>query len=157
MNIRELKEEIITRVPPKNILNHYGIQETKGRYTCPFHNDTNPSMTTNNILIRCWSCMGESINVIDFVMRYEGLNFIDAIKVLSDIAGLERDSKPTKKKEPNYFKMIKDLDSEINQLYNFKKSGMVDTKAIEMKILELTNKKDAYVELLGRSEKNWDF
>ena len=157
MDIRELKQEIITRVKPKDILSHYGIQDNRGKYLCPFHKDTNPSMTTNDILIRCWSCMGESINVIDFVMRYEGLSFVDVIKVLADMAGLEMDNKPIKKKKPNYYQMIKDLDIEINQLYNFKKSGMVDTKAIEMEIKELTGKKDAYVELLGRSEENWDF
>lgn len=157
MDIRELKQEIITKVKPRDMLNYYAIQENKGKYLCPFHNDKNPSMTTNEILIRCWSCMGESLNVIDFVMRYEGLGFVDAIKVLADIAGIEMDDKPIKKKKPNYYKMIKDIDNELNQLYNFKGSGMVDTKAIEMEIKELTGKKDAYVELLGRCEENWDF
>ena len=151
------RDIILEAIKPRDILEYYGVEEKRGRFLCPFHKDTNPSMTIKGDLIRCWSCMGESINVIDFVMRYEGLGFVDAIKVLANIAGLEMDNKLTKKKKPNYYRMIKDIDNELNQLYNFKRSGMVDTKAIEMEIKELAGKKDAYVELLGRSDENWDF
>lgn len=157
MDFVALKQEIISRVAPTDLMNYYGIEGSRFKYKCPFHNDRNPSMTVNNVLIRCWSCMGKSINVVDFVMMYENLQFTEAIKKLCDIGNIQYEDSNKSVKKINYKRLIKDLDKEINILHNFKKSDMVDIKALDLDIKELEAKKDAYVELLGRSDENWDF
>lgn len=157
MDFVALKQEIVSKVAPADLMRYYGIEGSRLKYKCPFHNDRNPSMTIKDDLIRCWSCMGKSINVIDFVMNYENINFVEAIKKLCDIGNIQYENNNKSVKKINYKRLIKDLDKEITILHNFKKSDMVDIKALELDIKELEAKKDGYVELLGRSEENWDF
>lgn len=56
---------------------------------CPFHDDSNPSMSVSREkqMYKCFSC-GAAGNVINFVMNYEQITFIDTMKVLADKAGI---------------------------------------------------------------------
>ncbi len=57
---------------------------------CPFHDDTNPSMTVSpdRQRYKCWSC-GAGGDVFSFVMEREGLSFRQALEQLAERAGLE--------------------------------------------------------------------
>lgn len=57
---------------------------------CPFHDDRNPSMCVvpHKQIFHCFVC-GSGGNAIDFVMRYHGLEFLDALKQLAERAGIE--------------------------------------------------------------------
>ena len=48
---------------------------------CPFHDDHNPSMGIKNNRYHCFAC-GEKGDVIEFVMKRECLNFVEAVKRL---------------------------------------------------------------------------
>ncbi len=52
---------------------------------CPFHNEKTPSFVVNDAqqYYHCFGC-GESGDVITFVMKYENLEYIDAIESLAD-------------------------------------------------------------------------
>lgn len=56
---------------------------------CPFHNEKTPSfhVSSDRQLFHCFGC-GASGNLIQFVMRTENLDFVDALKLLADNAGI---------------------------------------------------------------------
>ncbi len=60
----------------------------KGR--CPFHNEKTPSfmVADDKQIFHCFGC-GEGGDVFSFAMKYEGLNFYEAVKYLAGIAGVE--------------------------------------------------------------------
>jgi len=57
---------------------------------CPFHNEKTPSFTINPAWqnYKCFGC-GESGNAIGFLMNYENLPFVDAVKRLAEKAGIQ--------------------------------------------------------------------
>ncbi len=50
--------------------------------SCPFHDDKKPSMDTRKNFYHCYSC-GESGDMIDLVMKLEGVTFPEAVKRLT--------------------------------------------------------------------------
>ena len=56
---------------------------------CPFHHEKTPSfhVSREKQLFHCFGC-GASGNLVQFVMRSENLDFVDALKVLADRAGI---------------------------------------------------------------------
>ena len=67
---------------------------------CPFHDDKNPSMyvVPHKQIFHCFVC-GAGGNVLDFVMRYHGMSFIEALKFLADRAGIELTSRSSRPKQ----------------------------------------------------------
>ena len=57
------------------------VDLTRGKALCPFHDDHHPSMSIKNNRYRCWAC-GENGDVIDFVMKRDGLAFHEAVRRL---------------------------------------------------------------------------
>jgi DNA primase len=56
---------------------------------CPFHREKTPSFHVNpeRGFFHCFGC-GESGSVVDYVMKLEGLTFIEAMRVLAERAGV---------------------------------------------------------------------
>ena len=56
---------------------------------CPFHNEKTPSfhVSADKQLFHCFGC-GASGNVIQFVMKTENVDFVDALKIMADRAGI---------------------------------------------------------------------
>ncbi|MBD3250530.1 MAG: DNA primase [Candidatus Pacebacteria bacterium] len=56
---------------------------------CPFHNESTPSFFVNQEMQRykCFGC-AESGDVIEFLEKYEGMSFLEALKYLADRAGI---------------------------------------------------------------------
>ena len=61
------------------------------RYTglCPFHNEKTPSFSVNpqHQFFKCFGC-GEAGDVLNFVMKYEGISFFEALKLLAERNGI---------------------------------------------------------------------
>ena len=57
---------------------------------CPFHHEKTPSFAVNQQgqFYHCFGC-GASGNVITFVEKMEGTDFIDTVKMLAGWAGME--------------------------------------------------------------------
>ena len=70
--------------------NYFGV--------CPFHDDHSPSMSVSREkqIYRCFTC-GASGNVLTFVMNYENIGFVDALKKLGDKVGIHLDIKSNQK------------------------------------------------------------
>ena len=56
---------------------------------CPFHREKSPSfhVSGEKQLFHCFGC-GASGNLVQFVMRVEGLDFVEALKLLAERAGI---------------------------------------------------------------------
>lgn len=57
---------------------------------CPFHNEKTPSfhVSSDKQLFYCFGC-GAGGNLAQFVMKSENVDFVDAIKILADNAGIQ--------------------------------------------------------------------
>ena len=91
-------EEIKARTDLADLIAGYGIQVKRagGSYKacCPFHHEKTPSFNINpdRGFYHCFGC-GESGDAIKFVMRYEGLPFVDAAKKLAAAANITIEEK----------------------------------------------------------------
>lgn len=65
-------DEILSSSSIINILEYYGLKINKNKCTCPFHNDSHPSMmvNTNKGIAKCFAC-GSGGNAISFIQKYE--------------------------------------------------------------------------------------
>lgn len=95
-NYDQLSEQQINHIRESvdivDIISSYLPLTAKGKSffgVCPFHDDHSPSMSVSKEkqIYRCFSC-GAGGNVFKFVMDYENINFLEAVKLLADKAGI---------------------------------------------------------------------
>lgn len=85
--------EIRKSVDIVDVISRYLNVVKKGRNyfaICPFHNDTNPSLSISREkqIYKCFVC-GEGGNVITFIQKYKKISFIEALKEVALIGGIE--------------------------------------------------------------------
>ncbi len=84
--------EIRQRADIVDVISDYRKVISKGKSfasVCPFHDDHSPSMMINKEkqIYKCFSC-GAGGNVFTFVMNYENVSFIEAVKIVADKIGV---------------------------------------------------------------------
>ncbi|QJC31672.1 DNA primase [Enterobacteriaceae endosymbiont of Donacia tomentosa] len=126
---------------------------------CPFHLERNPSFVVNKTkqLYHCFGC-GVHGNIIDFMMNYENLSFIESIETLADLFGI-----PLVYEKKNLY--ITKLISKNKILYqymlnicNFYQNSLYSTSGQETYKYLLKrgfNKETIKYFSLGFSPKNW--
>ncbi len=76
----------------KIISGKINLKKIGGRYKaiCPFHQENNPSFIINEIK-KYYYCFGCKVhgNIVDFLMNYNKISFIDSIKELAVLTGLK--------------------------------------------------------------------
>ena len=91
----------------RNILESANIRQVIGEYIplkksgrnwiglCPFHPDKDPSFSVNEEkqLFHCFGC-GQSGDVFKFLMKMQGMNFVEAVKVLANRYGIAIPERP---------------------------------------------------------------
>lgn len=77
----ELKQ--LRDLPIEGVAERLGLQVSRHKCLCPFHDDHRASLTFKNNKFKCWSC-GESGDSISFVMKVLGKDFLDACRWLAD-------------------------------------------------------------------------
>ena len=92
-NMKDLIDEVKNRCDIVSVISQYiNLKSSGSNYSglCPFHNEKTGSFHVNQKkqIYKCFGC-GEGGDVINFVMKIENLDFIDAIKLLAQKNGIE--------------------------------------------------------------------
>ncbi|WP_270939901.1 DNA primase [Romboutsia lituseburensis] len=92
-DIKEIIDEIKSRCDIVSTISQYiEVKQSGANYKglCPFHGEKTPSfyINTSKQIYKCFGC-GEGGDVINFVMKMENLEFMDAVKLLAKRYGIE--------------------------------------------------------------------
>ncbi|MDO5139317.1 MAG: DNA primase [Oscillospiraceae bacterium] len=90
---QEFLDELHDRSDVVDVIGSYVQLRQRGRlYTglCPFHSEKTPSFTVypNTQSYYCFGC-GNGGDVITFIKNYENLDYMDAVRLLADRAGMQ--------------------------------------------------------------------
>ena len=89
----DFKDQLKSSVDIASVVGEYVRLKKSGsqRYMglCPFHNEKTPSFTVHAVrqFYKCFSC-GAGGDVLDFVMKIEGITFFEALKLLAERYGI---------------------------------------------------------------------
>lgn len=150
----DLLEEIRNRCDIVDIISGYVHLKPAGKGfkgLCPFHEEKTPSfmVSPEKQLFHCFGC-GEGGNVFNFLMKYDKLNFFEAVKMLAQKSGVllpvdeEKENILHKKKErlyklnnlvANYYRECLFRTNQGKKIINyFKKRGINDTSVEKYKL-----------------------
>lgn len=91
-------EEIKSRIDIADLISSYGVPLRRAgadyKACCPFHHEKTPSFVIHpqQGYYHCFGC-GEKGNAFSFVMKQEGLTFIEAVKKLANQCGVKVEEK----------------------------------------------------------------
>ena len=110
---QEKINEIRNSVNIVDVISSYIPLTPKGKNyfgVCPFHDDTNPSMSVSpsRQIYKCFSC-GATGTVFKFIMDYENISFMEAVKKVADLGGVAVNIGKIHKKKTN---------TELHQIYD---------------------------------------
>jgi len=94
-------EQVRSKTDIVELINSYIPLKKAGRNfkaLCPFHSEKTPSfvVSSERQIFKCFGC-GESGSVFNFLMKYENMEFGEALRFLADKAGIKLESfKPSK-------------------------------------------------------------
>ena len=92
--MRASTNEVKDRVKMIDIMNYYGLKEKNSKYNCPFHGDSNPSLSIKDGMFNCFACDTKG-SIFDFVMRMENCEFPAAKDLICERFGIENDNNIT--------------------------------------------------------------
>ncbi|WP_297134583.1 DNA primase [Terrisporobacter sp.] len=92
-NMRDIIDEVKSRCDIVNVISQYiNLKQSGSNFSglCPFHSEKTGSFHVNQgkQIYKCFGC-GEGGDVINFVMKIENLDFIEAVKLLAEKNGIE--------------------------------------------------------------------
>ena len=110
---QEKINEIRNSVNIVDVISSYIPLTPKGKNyfgVCPFHDDTNPSMSVSpsRQIYKCFSC-GATGTVFKFIMDYENISFMEAVKKVADLGGIPVNIGKIQKKQTH---------TELHQIYD---------------------------------------
>ena len=105
---------------------------------CPFHEEKTPSFTVvpTKQIYHCFGC-GESGGVIDFVMKYDHLSFVEAIETVAGESGVSVVYDQTAKPVDKRFKRYNEIMNELNNFYQ----GQLKTSSAKNKVVSYAKKR----------------
>lgn len=101
----EVLDDIRSRCDIVEVINSYiPLKRAGGNFKalCPFHNERTPSfiVSLSKQIYHCFGCSAGG-DVFGFVMQYERMDFVDAVKLLADRAGVVIPEKKIPREETN--------------------------------------------------------
>jgi len=154
-------EDILSRVDIVEVISEYMPLKRAGRNfkaLCPFHHEKTPSfmISPDRQIYHCFGCQ-ESGNAFKFLMRYERLEFPEAVEVLARKAGI---ALPEVQKEDNKAASLNTQLYKINELATLFYAQMLNSKEgqVAKNYLLSRNIKEETIKLfqLGFAPGQWD-
>ena len=110
---QEKINEIRNSVNIVDVISSYIPLTPKGKNffgVCPFHDDTNPSMSVSpsRQIYKCFSC-GATGTVFKFIMDYENISFMEAVKKVANLGGVSVNIGKVQKRQKH---------TELHQIYD---------------------------------------
>jgi DNA primase len=98
------KQELLHRVDIVDVIERYvPLKKGGANYSacCPFHSEKTPSFTVSPTkqFYHCFGC-GVHGNAISFLMEYQGLGYVEAVKDLAESAGMKMPEFEPRTKKP---------------------------------------------------------
>ncbi|MDY6065035.1 MAG: DNA primase [Finegoldia sp.] len=114
-------EEIKESVDIVSVISDYVDLKKRGQNyigLCPFHNEKTPSFTVsqNKKIFHCFGC-GVGGDVISFIMKIEGMSYIEAIKYLADKQGIFLETGEIDKEKYAHRKKLLKINEEAKFFY----------------------------------------
>ena len=122
-DLKDIIEEIKSRCDIVDIISDYMHLEKSGsNYTglCPFHSDKTGSfmVSKSKQIYKCFGCNAGG-DVISFVMRWENVDFMEAVKILARKCGitLDRNISEEEKKKIQEINKFREIHTEAARFY----------------------------------------
>lgn len=122
-DLKDIIEEIKSRCDIVDVISDYMQLKSSGsNYTglCPFHSEKTGSfmVSKSKQIYKCFGCNAGG-DVISFVMRYENVDFMDAVKILARRCGitLERNISEEEKKKIQEINKFIEIHTEAARFY----------------------------------------
>ncbi len=118
-----IPQEKINEIKSSNdivdVIREYINLDDKFKALCPFHNDHSPSFSVHKDkqIYKCFTC-GKSGNVITFVMDFNNISFMEALKLLANRAGIKLDIEDKPRKNTIYDKYYEINDTALKYFKN---------------------------------------
>ena len=117
-------QDLLARVDIVELVDGYvPLKKAGANYAacCPFHNEKSPSFTVSPTkqFYHCFGC-GAHGTAISFVMEYQGLGFVDAVKDLATRAGMqvpESEGRSFNDEKPGQTRSLIDIMARATQYY----------------------------------------
>ena len=122
-NMRDLIDEVKSRSDIVNVISQYiSLNNSGSSYSglCPFHSEKTGSfhVNQNKQIYKCFGC-GEGGDVINFIMKIENLDFMEAVKLLAQKNGIEFNTNLSEadKKKMEEIKLMQDIHLKAARFY----------------------------------------
>lgn len=134
-----LSQEKIIEIRQKSdivdVIGEYIPLEQKGKNyfaLCPFHDDHNPSMSVSREkqIYKCFVC-GASGNIFNFIMDYDNIPFIEAVKMVANKVNIQVDIGEYKPKENDKYKELYEIYDIANKYYQNNLKTKDGTRALD--------------------------
>jgi len=143
-------QDLLARVDIVDLVDAYvPLKKAGANYAacCPFHNEKSPSFTVSPTkqFYHCFGC-GAHGTAIGFVMEYQGVGFIDAVKELASRAGMqvpESEGRSVKDEKPGQTRTLIDIMARAAQYYK-------DQLKVSPRAVEYCKKRGLSGEIAGR-------
>lgn len=117
-------DEIKARLDIVNYIQQYAPLKKAGRNfkaCCPFHAEKTPSFTVNpdSQSWRCFGACSEGGDIFSFAMKQHGFTFVEALKHLGDMAGVETEQRsPEQRQRDDYSDKLRGLLQTASDFYH---------------------------------------
>ncbi len=124
----QIADDILKQIDIVEIVSHYTKLQKRGRnYTClcPFHDDKklgNFYVSQEKQFFKCFSC-GTSGNAINFVQKRENITYIEALKKVCEIAGINEPRLQSKQKS-NISPLLQETYKCLTDIAEYYKAGL---------------------------------
>lgn len=115
------KQDLLNRVDIVDVIERYvPLKKTGSNFSacCPFHTEKTPSFTVSPTkqFYHCFGC-GANGNAISFVMEYQGLGYVEAVRDLAESVGMQLPEFQAQQKKPDAGADLYDILERASQFY----------------------------------------